>query len=101
MSTELTNTNENGNCANRMLAAGWFNPKTNKPHLGQKVLVKMQWKSGIVDYNVAIYAINENDKRKKGYFQNYDNQLKDGNIMKYDAWEYTNVVAWMPIPTCT
>ena len=89
-----------GNEANTLLVAGWLNPKSNKPNLGQKVLVKMQWKSGVVDYNVAIYAINENDKRKKGYFQNYDNQLKDGNIMRYDAWEYTNVIAWMPIPTC-
>ena len=49
-----------GNEANTLLVAGWLNPKSNKPHLGQKVLVKMQWKSGVVDYNVAIYAINEN-----------------------------------------
>jgi hypothetical protein len=88
-------------CGNVLLAAGWLNPKTHKPHLGQKVLVRMQWKTGIEDYNVAIYAINSNDKRKRGFFQNYDNQLKDGNIMRYDSWEYTNVVSWMPIPTCS
>lgn len=86
---------------NMLLAAGWLNPKVNKPQLGQKVLVKMQWKSGVVDYNVAIYAINGNDKRKRGFFQNYDNQLKDGNIMRHDSWEYTNVVGWMSIPTCS
>jgi len=79
--------------------SNWLNPKTDKPNLGDKVLVKMKWKSGIFDYNVAIYAINGNDKRKRGFFQNYDNQLSDNKIMRQDSWEYTNVIGWMNIPS--
>lgn len=76
----------------------WFNYKKVKPKLGEKVLVKMQWSSGGFDFNVAIYAINGYDHRKKGFFQNFDIHLnKENNIMKYDAWEYKNVISWCRI----
>lgn len=101
METKVSTQYQSQHNAKLLLAAGWLNPKTHKPHLGQKVLVKMVWRTGVEDYNVAIYAINGIDRRKRGFFQNYDNQLNDGNIMEYNSWEYTNVVAWMPIPTCS
>ncbi len=76
----------------------WINIKKDKPKLGQKVLIKKQYVDGEIEYNVAIYAINGNDKRKRGFFQNYDSQLENENIMKYNSWEYTNVIEWMSIP---
>ena len=75
----------------------WNNPKIKHPKLGEKVLVKQGYKSGKTDYNIAIYAISHYDRRKRGYFQNYDNQLLDGNIMNHNSWLYTNIIGWAEI----
>ncbi len=72
----------------------WINPKKQKPKLGQKILIKFKLGFGNYEYNVAIYAINGNDKRKTGFFENYDNKLSKDNVMKYDSWEYQNVIGW-------
>jgi hypothetical protein len=100
----MTTTNKSTNSKKVMqydtlLCAGFIDvTNREKPILGSKVLVKMVYKSGKVDYNVAIYAICGYDKRKKGFFQNFEHQLNEGNIMDVNAWEYTrNVKAWLPL----
>lgn len=46
-----------------MLCAGFIDvTKRKKPKIGRKVLVKMVYKSGKVDYNVAIYTVCGYDK---------------------------------------
>lgn len=84
---------------NSLLNDGFISvTKREKPQLGSKVLVKIVYKSGMVDYEVAIYAISGYDKRKKGFFQNLENRLQDGDIMDVYAREYTrNVKAWYPL----
>lgn len=99
MSEIISNTDQCHNACKPMLCAGFIDiTNRRKPKLGSKVLVKIVYKSGKVDYNVAIYALCGYDKRKKGFFQNFENQLQDGNIMDSNSWEYTrNVKAWLPL----
>ena len=85
--------------AYRVLYDGFIDViKRKKPEFGSKVLVKLIYKSGKIDYNVAIYAICGYDKRKRGFFQNFEHQLQDSSIMDSEAVEYTrNVKSWFPL----
>jgi len=82
----------NGNLRNL-----WYRPETMRPNLGEKVLVERQV-GGEIDYDVAIYAISENDKRKHGFFINSNSYLKlPEYVMSRQALQFYNITAWTPI----
>lgn len=71
-------------------------PHVPSPRLGSKVLIKLFYQSrNEYDFQVAIYAKSESDRRTKGFFQNYKHLLlADGETMEAGAWNYLNVVEW-------
>ncbi len=77
---------------------GWCRVKVLKPILGVVVLIKTKSKNGFIDYNTAIYAIYEFDRRRKMFFHNYSNYLNNETlVMDYRCPTYENVIEWQYI----
>lgn len=77
---------------------GWLDVKTVKPKLGDKVLITRQLESGELEQWVAIYAINEMDHRRRGFFMLHSDIFFRGRNAYSYGFAYSRVLAWMYIP---